>query len=107
VQTVWTTVPRLLDIVAMERRVAAAAGCAYYSQLDAMGGPGSMAGWALEAPPRAMLDRTHLSRQGYAELGDALASDLVRAYETYRGSASPKGLERSPPAPAAPAVASQ
>jgi len=114
-QTVWTTVPRLLDIVATERRVAAAAGCAYYSQLDAMGGPGSMAGWALEAPPRAMLDRVHLSRQGYAELGDALAADLVKAYEGYRTStpsASPsgsKGLEptRPPVSPSAEPVAAQ
>jgi hypothetical protein len=68
----------------MEGRVAAAAGCGYYSQLDAMGGVGSIAGWAMEDPPRAMLDRTHLSRQGYAELGDTIAHDLVQAYEAYR-----------------------
>jgi len=93
VQTSWTTVPRLLEIAAMERKVAEAGGCAYYSELDAMGGPGSMAGWALEEPPRAMLDRTHLSRQGYAELGDAIASELVHAYDTFRAGAPlrPKG----------------
>jgi lysophospholipase L1-like esterase len=81
---VWSTVPRLLDIVASQRRVAEAAGCAYYSQLDAMGGPGSIAAWATESPPRAMLDRTHLSREGYAQLGDAVARDLVAAYEAWR-----------------------
>jgi lysophospholipase L1-like esterase len=95
VQTVWTTLPRILEIAEMERRVAAAAGCAYYSQIDAMGGPGSIAGWAVEAPPRAMLDRTHLSRQGYAELGDALASDLVRAYDGYKAGMKVKTGEPS------------
>ena len=107
VQTLWTTVPRLLDIVAVERRVASAAGCAYYSQLDAMGGPGSMAGWALEAPPRAMLDRTHLSRQGYAELGDALATDLVHAYNAFKASAPPNVQGRPRPPSSSPAIASQ
>jgi lysophospholipase L1-like esterase len=81
---VWTTVPRLLDIIASQRRVAEAAGCAFYSQLDAMGGPGAIANWALEAPPRAMLDRTHLSRDGYAELGDTLAKDIISAYAGWR-----------------------
>ena len=84
-QTVWTTAPRILEVAAMERKVAAAAGCAYWSQLDAMGGPGSIAGWATETPPRAMLDRTHLSRQGYAELGEAFAGEIVQAYEASRG----------------------
>ena len=83
-QTVWTTVPRLLEIADMERKVAAAAGCGFFSQLDAMGGPGTIAGWAVEAPPRAMLDRTHLSRQGYTELGEAFAGELLHAYDAYR-----------------------
>jgi lysophospholipase L1-like esterase len=89
-QTVWTTPQRLLDVAAMERKVAAAAGCAYYSQLDAMGGPGAIAGWANESPPRAMLDRTHLSRQGYAELGDAFASEILQSYDAYRGRLPPE-----------------
>jgi len=86
-QTVWSTPARLIEVAAMERKIAAAAGCAYFSQLDAMGGPGSIAGWAMEAPPRAMLDRTHLSRQGYSELGEAFADELLRAYDTYRSAA--------------------
>ena len=86
-QTVWTTTPPILEVAAMERKVAAAAGCAYWSQIDAMGGPGSIAGWATETPPRAMLDRTHLSREGYAELGEAFASELVQAYEASRAAA--------------------
>ena len=103
VQTVWTTMPRLREIADLVRRVATAAGCAYYSQLDAMGGAGSIAGWALESPPRAMLDRVHLSRQGYAELGDALAHDLIAAYDSYRAAGAlkptlPLPLPARPPA---------
>jgi len=90
---VWSTVPRLLEIIASQRRVAEAAGCAYYSQFDAMGGAGSIAQWALEAPPRAALDRTHLSRDGYAQLGDTVARDLVAAYEAWRADTG------RPPAP--------
>jgi lysophospholipase L1-like esterase len=100
VQTVWTTLPRLVEVAMMEQRVAAAAGCAYFSQLDVMGGPGSIAGWALEAPPRAMLDRTHLSRQGYSELGEAIATELLHAYDAYRAA----GMSQArPAAPARPA----
>jgi hypothetical protein len=84
VETVWTSCPRVSDIAVMERKVAEAAGCAYFSELEVMGGPGSMAAWAVENPPRAMLDRTHLTRQGYQELGEALASEIIKAYEATR-----------------------
>jgi lysophospholipase L1-like esterase len=104
---VWTTIPRLLDIVAAQRRVAAAAGCAYYSQLDAMGGPGTIATWALEPQPRAMLDRVHLSREGYAQLGNQIAADLVHAYGAWRADNGlpPVQPQRTPipPAPGVPA----
>jgi lysophospholipase L1-like esterase len=95
----WTTVSRLYDIIASQRRVAEAAGCAYYSQLDAMGGAGSIAAWAVESPPRAMLDRTHLSRDGYAELGNAIARDLVAGYEAWRADEG-----KPPPLPQHPIV---
>ncbi len=96
VQTVWTTLPRLVEVATMERRVAAAAGCAYFSELDVMGGPGSIAGWALEAPPRAMLDRTHLSRQGYTEIGEAIATELLNAYDARRAGAARPAPPRPP-----------
>jgi len=101
-RTVWATAPRIVEIAAMEQRVAGAAGCAYYSQLDAMGGPGSIAGWAMEDPPRAMLDRTHLSRQGYADLGGVVARDLVQAYEAYRS--TKPALPAPLPAPSFPSA---
>lgn len=80
----YHTWPRVLEIAAIQRRVAAAAGCAFYSQIDAMGGPGSIAAWAEEPEPRAQGDRTHLTRSGYAQVGAALAADMLRAYDDWR-----------------------
>ena len=106
----WTTLPKLLDVIATQQRVAAAAGCAFYNQLEAMGGPGSIATWAEEAQPRAGRDRVHLTRDGYAQLAAALSSDLLRAYAAWQsdvGLASPDRarLPTEPPRPAQPAVA--
>lgn len=80
----WSTAQKLVEIIAVQRRVAEAAGCAFYDQLTAMGGEGSIASWALEDPPRAQKDRVHLTRDGYAQLGASFAADLMRGYATYR-----------------------
>lgn len=93
----WATSSKLLEIVASQRRVAEAAGCAFYDQLAAMGGQGTVAAWAAEEPPRAQRDRVHLTREGYAQLGSAFASDVMRAYAAYR-------RERGLPPTTAPAV---
>jgi lysophospholipase L1-like esterase len=90
----WVTAPKILEIIASQRRVAEAAGCAFYSQFDAMGGEGSIAQWAAEATPRAQKDRCHLTRDGYAQVGSSFASDLMRAYAGFRKEA---GLPAVPP----------
>lgn len=86
----WATVPRLLEIIATQRRVAHAAGCAFFDQLQAMGGPGTIAQWAEEPQPRAARDRVHLSREGYAQLAGAIASELIRSYEDWRQGGAPE-----------------
>jgi lysophospholipase L1-like esterase len=80
----WRTLPRLLEIVAVQRKVAEAAGCAFYDQLSVMGGPGSIAAWAVEPQPRAMRDRVHLTRGGYSQLATSFTSDVLRAYDEWR-----------------------
>jgi lysophospholipase L1-like esterase len=77
-------VPRLLDIIATQRRVAQAAGCAFFDQLEAMGGPGTISQWADESQPRAQRDRVHLTREGYAQLASAVAADLIHGYGAWR-----------------------
>ncbi len=76
----WESMARISEIIASQKRVAAAAGCGFYDQLAAMGGAGSIARWADEVPPRAQHDHVHLTRAGYAELGHAFATELLTAY---------------------------
>jgi lysophospholipase L1-like esterase len=80
----WHPWPRVVEIVAAQRRVAQAAGCAFYDQLEAMGGPGTILAWASEPEPRAQRDRVHFTRTGYAQLGTSFETDLVRAYDGWR-----------------------
>lgn len=80
----WVTWPRIGEIIAMQKRVADAAGCAFFDQREAMGGPGSMIEWASEPEPRANVDRVHLHRSGYTQVGTAFATDLMRAYDEWR-----------------------
>jgi lysophospholipase L1-like esterase len=96
----WGTLPRLLDIVAAQRRVARAAGCAFFDQLEAMGGPGTIAEWAEEPQPRAGRDRVHLTREGYSQLGNAVAGELIRGYAQWRSDSDtqpPPSAWLSPP----------
>jgi lysophospholipase L1-like esterase len=80
----WHSLPRLAEIVAVQRKVAEAAGCAFYDQQEAMGGAGSIVSWAAEPEPRAQRDRVHLTRTGYAQVATSFAGDLVHAYDEWR-----------------------
>jgi len=80
----WYTWPRIGEIIAVQKRVADAAGCAFFDQREAMGGPGSIIQWASEPEPRANFDRVHLRRSGYTQVGTAFATDLMRAYDEWR-----------------------
>ncbi|MGA2450335.1 MAG: GDSL-type esterase/lipase family protein [Polyangiaceae bacterium] len=80
----WQSAPRIGEIADLERRVADAAGCAYFDEIAAMGGAGAIIRWATEVEPRAGSDRVHLTRSGYAELGRAFAEDAISAYEAWR-----------------------
>jgi hypothetical protein len=87
----WTTWPPLLDVIAVQQRVARAAGCAFYDQMAAMGGPGSMASWAAEQAPRARADRVHMTPSGYAQLAGSFTSDLLHAFDAWRAATPPAG----------------
>jgi lysophospholipase L1-like esterase len=94
----WKTWPRVPEIIAIQRRAAQAAGCAFYDQLAAMGGPGSMVAWALGPEPRAQGDHVHLTRSGYTQLATSFATDLLHAYDEWRAErASPPGAQAPSP----------
>jgi lysophospholipase L1-like esterase len=73
----WSGDPREVEIEQVQRQVAQQQGCAFFSMLDAMGGPGSLQRWAFAVPPLAQKDRVHLTPQGYETLGDALGRLLL------------------------------
>jgi lysophospholipase L1-like esterase len=91
--TTWATPQRLKDIIAMEERVADAAGCAFLNLQMAMGGDGTIAHWAEEEVPRAQKDRTHYTRESYETLGTLQVTELLSAYD---------GWKKTTPVPSAP-----
>lgn len=80
VLTDWTIHPRVLEIEDVQRRVAEELSCAFFSLVDAMGGPGSFRAWAFASPALARRDRVHLAAAGYRQVGAILAARLLGAY---------------------------
>ncbi|HEY6460888.1 MAG TPA: GDSL-type esterase/lipase family protein [Polyangiaceae bacterium] len=82
----------ILDLVAIQRRVALSHGAAFWSTFDAMGGEGSMARWVKAKPQLGGGDLTHPTPLGAEVLGDMLSQAIVTSYEAWK---------RAAPAPAA------
>jgi hypothetical protein len=64
------------DIGAVQAKIGAAFGCAFWDWQDLMGGPGGSYGWARNTPPFMGRDLTHLSSAGYKRTATALARSL-------------------------------
>ena len=77
----WRTLPTILDVVAVQREVAAQQGCAFWNAFGAMGGRGAIQRWATWDPAMAQEDRVHLTRAGYSRLASLLGEALLRSYE--------------------------
>lgn len=73
--------PRVTQIVAAQREVAAEAGCAFWDSMQFMGGEMSMVTWAAAQPAMAQSDHLHLSRRGYVRMGMALTDALMFDYD--------------------------
>lgn len=65
----------LLEVDRIQADLARQAGALFVSQVEAMGGAGSMSGWAREG--LALKDRVHFSTEGYARLARAGAAALL------------------------------
>jgi lysophospholipase L1-like esterase len=70
------TMPRTPEVIAIQRAVAAEFGCGHWDMQAAMGGPGSMRRW--QRAGLATGDNVHLTREGYAWMGELLHWALVR-----------------------------
>ena len=79
-----STKPVILDLVAIQRRVALGHGAAFWCTFDAMGGEGSMARWVKAKPQLGGGDLTHPTPLGAEVLGDMLSDALVAAYRAWR-----------------------
>jgi lysophospholipase L1-like esterase len=80
----WVTRPRLLEIIAEQRRLAPQFGCGFWDAYSFMGGAGSMAEWARSNPRLGASDHIHLTPRGYVRMGMALGDALMRAYDASR-----------------------
>ncbi len=77
------TKPVIVDLVAIQRRVALAHGAAFWSTFDAMGAQGSMGRWVKAKPQLGGGDLTHPTPLGAEVLGDMLSDAIVLAYEKW------------------------
>ena len=74
------TVPRLHDMMAVQRKVALRNGCAWYSAFDAMGGEGSMGRWANSSPALGWKDYAHVTKHGAEVMGTLFYQSLMAGY---------------------------
>jgi hypothetical protein len=75
--------PVIPVLVAAQRKAAAAAGCAFYSTYDWMGGKGSAAKWYRHRLIGS--DFVHPSHAGAAKFTDALYDALITGFGRYAG----------------------
>ena len=73
----------LKPMIEIQRRVALANGCAYYSLFDAMGGEGTMGRWARSKPRLVGGDLTHVSKHGARVLGALVYRALMAGFKSY------------------------
>jgi len=75
------TVPRLVDIMKVQREVALANGCAWFSLYDAMGGNGSIGDWFDQGLAEG--DLAHPTSKGAIILGQLFYKALMRGFADY------------------------
>lgn len=91
-----TPKPEVNEVMAVQRRVARARGCGYWSLYESMGGRGSLARWV-----RADLmlgDLIHPRSRGSDLLGEMMAEALMRGYDAADLSSGSQGA-LAPPEP--------
>jgi lysophospholipase L1-like esterase len=77
----------ILDLVAIQKRVALGHGAVFWNTFEAMGGEGSMGRWVRAKPQLGGGDLTHPTPLGAEVLGDMLSDALVAAYERWAATA--------------------
>lgn len=78
------TVPVMPRLVALQQRIAAETGCAYFNTFQAMGGPGTMGKWFMAEPPLVGGDFIHPRPGGAKIVGNLLYRALLDGYNRYK-----------------------
>ena len=78
----WHPLPGIEGIIADQREVCRAQGCAYWDLRGRMGGSGSMRDWVYAG--FAQNDHVHFTSVGYRRLSAVLFGDLMQQFEAYR-----------------------
>jgi lysophospholipase L1-like esterase len=79
----WTSKSVLVDLVAIQRRVALDRGIAFWNTFEAMGGEGAMARWWKARPQLGGDDLTHPTPRGAEVIGDMLTDALLQAFAAW------------------------
>lgn len=78
------TVPILPRLVAMQERLAAENGCAFFNTFQAMGGPGTMGRWYRTEPRLVSADFIHPLPAGARIVGGLLFRSITDGYDSYK-----------------------
>jgi lysophospholipase L1-like esterase len=74
------TYPSVGQMTAVQRAVATAEGCAFWSPYESIGGDKGAAAWNNGSPRLLGADLAHPTRSGYVKLGTMLTAALLHAY---------------------------
>lgn len=77
----WSSRPRIDEIIAVQRRVAADEGCGFWDTKSFMGGDLSMPLWAAAQPAMAKSDHIHFTVRGYVRIGMALVDAMMVGFD--------------------------
>ncbi len=83
------TMATIPEIVAIQKRVAADARCAFFDTYEAMGGDGTMARWYTGRPKMVGADLIHPTPQGAGIIAQVFVKDLLEGYDKYRAAHLP------------------
>ena len=83
------TVPLLLELIPIQRRIAEALGCGFFNTQQAMGGEGTMGRWYDSTPRLASGDYAHLTPAGDRVLGAMVYKALMKGLSDHLARQTP------------------
>jgi len=78
------TMPSIPHLVAVQAKLAAENGCAFFNTFEAMGGPGTMGKWYMAEPRLVSADFIHPLPAGGRIVGTLLYNALMDGYNAYK-----------------------